>query len=73
MAIAIFCFVDLPSNRLSLSLTVSYLALHVFNLLYDSFSVSFISCYLKDKAGWHSVNALASHRCDPGSIPGVCM
>ena len=48
MAIAIFCFVDLPSNRLSLSLTVSYLALHVFNLLYDSFSVSFISCYLKD-------------------------
>ena len=24
-------------------------------------------------SGWRSVNALASHRCDPGSIPGVGM
>ena len=24
-------------------------------------------------SGWHSVNTLASHRCDKGSIPGVGM
>ena len=24
-------------------------------------------------SGWRSVNALASHHCDPGSIPGIGM
>ena len=35
-----------------------------------SFSFLSMSVWL---SGWRSVSALASHRCYPGSIPGVCM
>ena len=43
-----------------------------YGILFYHWSVYHTSV-IRRLSGWRSVNALASHRCDPGSIPGVGM